>query len=520
MKKIIKLHWNNYKNSDSGKEAIVAFEKLTDPNATIEELYQLACRFDFECFKNTSAKEKRQELNYLTYLDNKIRKIRMDIDNSNLDSSSIDFKTLSYISIFDNVNMEFEDIPQAIFKSELSANLFFSMVLSRHFPDYYIPNFFPMQFIYLKKIVERYEIVLPKMPNRSDYRGRWLYYDEIRKAIKEFAKENNIQSLSELCAFLYDYEISVIKEEMEYEHCNPMPVVPERAWILVGNYSEGEKNMEEGFWQSNPFTSKGDIMLFYEKSPVKMMNSVWTALEDGFIDPFGLFYSYSYIGRKIEIPKEMAISHSDFTNCEYFKKREKKGNFVSKNFQDVSGWQVTYDDYAEIKRMLESRGFDTSLLPSLYEPKKLMNVTLKDEKDVENYLLKPLLEEMGWKYKEDYDQQVEFPAGHGTTGHKMDKRPDFILHYRHFGKQILTKVVIEVKFHMKNPKEIKETFDQGVTYANWGKAKVLVLCDKDQILVYHPNKEGVFNFEKCTKTFHWEDMEKSDDFAELKKMLS
>ena len=111
---------------------------------------------------------------------------------------------------------------QAAFKSVLGTNVFLSMILSRYFPGYYIPNFFPMQFIYIKKIAEKYDIELPRVPNRSDYKGRWLYYDEICKALNEFAIENEIQSLSELCAFLYGYEVSVIKEEMEDEHNKPI----------------------------------------------------------------------------------------------------------------------------------------------------------------------------------------------------------------------------------------------------------------------------------------------------------
>lgn len=75
-------------------------------------------------------------------------------------------------------------------------------------------------------------------------------------------------------------------------------------------------------------------MLFYEKSPVKKLNAVWTALEDGFIDPFGPYYSYSIIGNKIEIPNEQAVSFEDFKSSEYFKveNRGREGNFVSKNF--------------------------------------------------------------------------------------------------------------------------------------------------------------------------------------------
>lgn len=520
MKKIIKLHWNNYKNSDSGKDVIAAFDKLTNPNTTVEELYELACRFDPECFKNTSSKEKKQELEALGRIESDVQWIWEEINKLNQDGAYIDYKALSCILLNENVDEEFDSIPQATFKSALGGNMMLSLMLSRYFPNYYIPNFFPMQFIYLKKIAEKYEIELPGIPNRSDYRSRWLYYDEMCKALNQFAEENELDSLSELCAFLYGYEMEVIKEEMEEEHNKTIPEVPEQAWILVGNYGEGEKSMNEGYWQSSPFTRKGDIMVFYEKSPVRKLNSVWIALEDGVIEPFGHYYSYSYIGHKIEIPDEKAISYADFKTSDYFKNRDKKGNFVSKNFQDVSGWEVTYDDYAEIKRILKEKGFDISILPSLYQPKRILNVTIKDEKDVENYLLKPLLKDMGWKFKVDYDQQVEFPAGHGTTGHRMDKRPDFILHYRRYGKQIITKVVIEVKYHMKNSKEIKETFDQGVSYANWGKAQTLVLCDENQILIYQLNSEGVFNFDKCTRTFHWEDLENHDSFMELKRLIS
>lgn len=519
MKKIIKIHWNNYKNSDSGKDVIEEFEKITDPNTSLEKLLQLACKFDPEFFKNTSANEKKQGIKFLEFLDNEIQDIRAEIDKLGQEGAYIDYKALSCIFFSENEDVEFEDIPQATFKSELGTNLLLSLVLSRYFSEYYIPNFFPLQFIYLKKIADKYDIELPEVPNRSDYRGRWLYYDEICKSLNEFAIENDIQSLSELCAFLYDYEMSVIKEEMEEEHNKPMPEIPEQAWILVGNYGEAEKTMKEGFWQSSPFTSKGDILVFYEKSPVKKLNSVWTALEDGFVDPFGHYYSFSYIGNKIEIPEEMAISYSDFKENNYFKNREKKGNFVSKNFQDVSGWQVTYDDYAEIKRMLQTKGYDTSKLPSLYEPIKVGDVRIEREQDVSDQLLVPLLEQMGWKKNIDFKAEVEFNAGRGKTGFSSEKRPDFLLHIVETKDDIEAKVAIEVKRHMKNEKEIHTNFVQGRSYAKWGAVEVLVLCDMKRILVYQRNKKNRFD-ENDYIEFSWKDTENPDKFVELKKLLS
>ncbi len=520
MEKIIKLHWDNYKQSVRGKEILASFEKLTDSNTSVEDLYNIACRFNPDFFKNTSKREKENLLKFLDYLDNTVGEIKNEIDKLNQDGAYVDYKELACILFGETADTIFEDIPQSTFKSVLGDNLFLSLILSCYFPQYYIPNFFPMQFVYLKKIAEKYELDLPDMPKRSDYKGRWMYYDNMCVLINEFAKKNELNSLSEICAFLYDYEMSVIKEEMVAEFSKHMPDVSQQAWILVGNYGEGEKTGKEMFWQANQFTQKGDIMLFYEKSPIKMLNSIWIALQDGVVDPFFHYYSYTYIGHKMEIPSEMAVTFEDFKNNEYFKTRKNPGNFVAKRFQDVCGWQVTNADYAEIKRMLTAKGYNVSILPSIYEPKKLQNVAINEEKDVEDYRLKPLLEQMGWKYKEDYDQQVEFPAGHGTTGHKMEKRPDFVLHYKHYGKQIIAKVVIEVKFFMHGLQGIKETFNQGVTYANWGKAEVLVLCDKNQIRVYHHDKNGIFNVEKCTETYRWEQMEDAEKFNELKRMLT
>ena len=215
----------------------------------------------------------------------------------------------------------------------------------------------------------------------------------------------------------------------------------------------------------------------------------------------------------------MAVSFSDFKDNEYFKNREKKGNFVSKNFQDVSGWQVTYDDYAEIKRMLQTKGYDISKLPSLYEPTKVGNVRIEREQDVSDQLLVPLLEQMGWKKNVDFKAEVEFNAGRGKTGFASEKRPDFLLHIVETKDDIEAKVAIEVKRHMKNDKEIHANFVQGRSYAKWGEVQVLVLCDMKQILVYQRNKKNKFDENDFIK-FSWKDTEDPDKYAELKKLLS
>ena len=215
----------------------------------------------------------------------------------------------------------------------------------------------------------------------------------------------------------------------------------------------------------------------------------------------------------------MVIRFEDFKNSEYFKLRDKKGNFVSKNFQDVSGWSVTYDDYTEILRMLQSKGFDTSTLPKLYKPAKVGDLIIETEQDVSDKLVVPLLEQMGWKKDIDFKGEVEFNAGRTKTNHSSDKRPDFCLHIVERNDDIEAKVVIEVKKYMKSQKEIHEAFIQGRSYAKWGAVKVLVIVDMRQILVYQIDKNNTFKEDKPLK-FGWSDMENPDKYAELKRILS
>lgn len=522
MKKISKTVWNRYKESAEGKEVIALFKNLCSDDCTTEDMLNVAKRFNLEYFKNSSEKDLKAIRECLDFYDGALSDI---ISNNDLKiEKGEDFVIFFYNflhSLFpEGAGDDFDELPQSGFKALLAENMMMSIVLYAYLPSFFIPNFFVMQFACLKKFAEKYDVELPKIPNRSDYRERCLYYLDLCIAIVNFAVENGIDDSAEICAFIYGCELPIIKDELEAEYDKPMPKVPEQAWILVGNYGEGEKNMKRGFWQANQLTCKGDIMLFYEKSPVKKLNSVWIALEDGVIDPFFHYYSHTYIGQKIEIPADKAITFEDFKNSEYFKveNRGREGNFVSKNFQDVSGWEVTSDDYAEIKRMLEAKGFDTSILPSLYEPKKLTGVDISLEADVSEKLLVPLLEEMGKKRNEDFKAEVEFPAGHSTTGHRMEKRPDFCLHLSGSGSQLTAKVVIEVKYWMRDNIEVEQAFDQGVTYAKWGEAKVLVLCDKNQIRVYERNKKGKFDKDKRS-FFRWEDMENLERFNELKRLL-
>ena len=296
MKKISKTTWTRYKESAEGKEVVALFKKFQSPESTAEEMLEIAKRFDPQFFNNSSKKEIAQDLEslnlFLTVLGDIVSHEEIKIESGE-DLINIYLDYLEFFAV-DDENKPLDEIPQSYYKGILGNNIFMSIALYAYLPELFIPNFFVMQFAYLKKFAEKYEIDLPKIPNRSDYRERCLYYFDVCLALINFAEENGIEDPAEICAFIYGCELPVIKDEYEAEFDKPMPKVPEQAWILVGNYGEGEKDMKHGFWQANELTSKGDIMLFYEKSPVKKLNSVWIAMEDGVKDPFFHYYSHTY----------------------------------------------------------------------------------------------------------------------------------------------------------------------------------------------------------------------------------
>ena len=80
-------------------------------------------------------------------------------------------------------------------------------------------------------------------------------------------------------------------------------------------------------------------------------------------------------------------------------------------------------------------------------------------------------------------------------------------------------MVIEVKLWMKNNEEIEANYYQGLSYAKWGNAQVLVLCDKNQIRVYERNKKGEFDENKWVR-FCWEELDNLKKFNELKSKLN
>ena len=227
-----------------------------------------------------------------------------------------------------------------------------SYVLSRFAPDYFFPYLFICRILELNKISDAFDIELPKIPKRTDYKGRCMYYWEMCEVFYRFRKENNL-SPTELCAFLYDYapRFVVDKKASNVER-------PARAWFIGGYLYEEDRLLLSKFWQSNPETKKGDILIHYETSPESAITCIEIAQTDGVIDPLFYYYSYTYISERIDIPK---ITLKELQTDSYFSHHP----LIRKNFRGVSGYPVSKECYSELLRMIQDKGFDIEGLPKL-----------------------------------------------------------------------------------------------------------------------------------------------------------
>ena len=375
---------------------------------------------------------------------------------------------------------------------------FLSMELNYKYGEYFFPYMYVDGFYNLNKLSDAFEIDLPPIPKKPDYRARCMYYWELCKVFYKFRTENGL-SPDELSTFMYDY----VPKFLHTEEKGSMPK-PSHAWFIGGLIKGYGEFWTTGFWQSNKETKKGDILVHYETAPVSAITCLWIAQVDGVIDPFFHYYSNTYIGDKIDIPH---IALKELQADEYFSKYP----LVRKNFQGVNGWALSGEDYSELLRMIKAKGFDIRKLPQLYTPTLPKNVVIEHERDVEVNLLEPLLNSMGWYEDKDFIRQLPIHAG---RGHRIF--PDYALHYDNKPEEEKAKVLIEAKLYMKTNQDLESTFLQARSYAQLLSSYVIVLCDKYCLIVYE--RKGSFDRSRYKK-YYWSELETPDVFNELKNKL-
>lgn len=373
----------------------------------------------------------------------------------------------------------------------------YSTDLSICFPDAFVPYYFRFNYNVLQKIADTFGINLPPIPAKKDYKGRFYHYSNVCKALISFREENNL-SAHELYAFLYDFapryiggiDSYIIKELPE----------PNSAYF-IGAAKEDEHLCEKKdivtSWQCSPDTRAGDMIVMYIRTPVSAINSIWRACSIGFIDPFFFYYRCVYLSSPIEM--------RPFTLAEI--KRDhlfKELPIVRKNMQGINGVELKPSVY---NHLVEISKVNVSSLEYV-EPES--GGEYSREKDVEEKLIIPLIEKLGYS-NDDYIRQMYVEIGN----HNNTLIPDFVLLPDERRGSASGFAIIEAKRSIPNKKTLDEVMVQAKSYAKLLTAKYCVVAAQEKIWVSE-RRDG---YENILFEAAWEQLNDADTFYVLTKMI-
>lgn len=395
----------------------------------------------------------------------------------------------SYNSIYKTPNNAFAYISSNI--DTITTCLF------KDYPNIYIPYYFKYNFNILQMIGNEFNMRIPEIPPKKNYKDRFYYYGELCKSFLEFREENNL-SPYEMCAFLYDFAPKYIGGVDSYI-IKDLPE-PKGAYFIGGHKDDDslcEDKQSIEAWQCNPDTQVGDMIVMYIRTPISSINSIWRSSSVGFNDPFFYYYRMTYISNPIPIIK---ISQKTLKSD----KITSKMPIVRKNMQGINGVELSPTQYNHIVDLSKSSVPKISYILDSNTPK------ITCEKDVENKLIGNLLRKLGY-LENDYTKQLQIRLGNNN----IKLIPDFVLipntskgHYSAFA-------IIEAKLKITNEKSFIDAKIQARSYAKQLSVKYSIIASKDKIWISCPEDD----FEKDIFSSSWSELNNPDIFSQLYKLI-
>lgn len=399
--------------------------------------------------------------------------------------------------LYQNFTSKDDETPLTAF-CELSFNIaFYSTLCACEIPELFIPYYYKFNFNVLEKISDVFDINLPMIPNKKDYKGRFFYYIKICESLNAFRKENDL-SPYECCAFLYDFAPKYLGGKESYIVQN-LPA-PTSAFFIGGDKKDAFlSESPDGIvpWQCNPDTRAGDMIVMYLKTPVSAIDSIWRSVSIGFNDPFFYYYRCTYIAKPCKITQ---IPLKELQCDEVFRKLP----IVKKNMQGINGVEL----YPSVYNYLTD--ISNVKLPKIDFFAENNDYDLKREKDVENKLIKPFLKKLGYSENE-YVQQLYIEIG--NRNHALI--PDFVINPKVTNGHYSADFLIEAKYTVKSKKDLEEYKKQARSYANQLKAFFSVVASKEGVWI----SSRFDDYSKDIVIAKWTEIDNLDVFYDISKIL-
>jgi len=346
-------------------------------------------------------------------------------------------------------------------------------------PEFFLPYLFlpwwgdGITFHVLEEICTSFNIPLPPLPSKRDKPGKALYYGRLMRTFYEFRQLHSL-SPAEMCAFLYDFGLSVIGQEESKE----LPP-PSKVWLLKGGRAGSDFDFLDQAtdstiayrWGGNLEIRRGDILLMYTLSPRSRIHSIWRAVSDGFADPFFHYHHAVAIGSMV---RTKPVTFQEMKNDPILSQK----GLIRSSLQGSSGDPFSVEEYDAILSIMESKGQDISLLPRL-EPLSYPDLAkISNERDVEQLLVEPFLEKIGYT-EDDWIRQMSIKMGRGERNYS-----DYAFGAETKWGEESARMVLEAKYRISTRKELREAFYQAKSYALRLQANRIVLCAIDGVWVF------------------------------------
>lgn len=463
----------------------------------ISEFQRVYCAFD-DRIRWTSAQLKE----YVVFNKNIKDKIVFEENDEQLDED-VDYinlinEALDYL--WTDCSQECKN-DKEVFENFIYSIEYNTTYLAFIYYDCTIPYYFFGNYNVLERIASDFDIELPSIPAKKDYKARFFHYGEICKALYRYRVENN-WSQFELLAFLYDFAPQYIGGIDSYI-IEDLPE-PKSAFFIGGGGDNDDATAEDypdniAFWQCNPETRAGDMIVMYLRTPISSISSIWRSCSVGFNDPFFFYYRCTYIGQPVKV-KRMNI------------KQIKKDKVLSKmpivkgNMQGINGVELKPSDYNYIvdktKAKVKKLEYEEISIDNNYE----------NEKAVEERIIKPFLHnDLGYNVN-DYVRQLNVPIGN----HNNTLIPDFVLLPRTYGGKHIAYAVVEAKKSIKKEKELAEALKQVSSYASLLSAEYAAVASQEGIWI----TSDKIHFTDVIVVYKWSELNADNDkMYEVRKMI-
>lgn len=438
------------------------------------------------------------------------RHISKYIDSLLLVPLSLDWYALEGFSDFkpctcDSID-EFEDVIAREFDRQLANDEsyrdlveeipHFSLYIYATSREFSFPYLYPAHFFRIQEICNIFEIILPPLPGKNRYKDKCLYYLKLCKLFYDFRQLHNL-SPEEFCVFFYSFASRFLSNPVQDTLPSPLKVYisganPDRDHEYLQNISD--KSI--CYWQGNPDSQPGDIVLLYERAPYSHISSVWQAIAPGYDDPFRYYPGMIWVGHPVSIPP---VSLEDL-KCDPTWSRK---GLVKANMQGISGKPCTREEYAALLAMLRGKGFDISSLPPMPQIATSSKFPLSNERDVEEFLLEPFLKRLGLD-QEHWVRQMPLRMGRGIRYY-----PDYVINPDVTRGYERGAFLWEAKFRILNRKQLNAALQQARSYAMRLDCQGLGLVSGDGIwLSFSQDK---FSEDKLM-SFTWDELNNPDTF--------